>query len=166
VRHVLRTDPAGALPFTDSHPYPPAVSFDGGELDCGNGLLLLIRKHIDPLDAGQLLEILSMESSVEEDLPAWCRLTGNQLVSMTRHGAQRSFLVSKGTFQAPTSGEPTGVGPLEAAPAVVIGKGGKRQAPITQPVVAPTVPAALPPPVPAPPLAPLAICSQPWTSEH
>jgi len=25
-------------------PHAPAVGFDGGELDCGNGLLLLIRK--------------------------------------------------------------------------------------------------------------------------
>ena len=57
------------------HPYEPTVSFDGGDLDCGNGLLLLIRKHIDPLTPGQLLEILSTESSVVEDLPAWCRLT-------------------------------------------------------------------------------------------
>ena len=35
----------------------PDVSFDGGDLDCGNGLLLLIRKHIDPLPRGGLLEI-------------------------------------------------------------------------------------------------------------
>ena len=38
--------------WTDRHPYPPAVSFDGGDLDCGSGLLLLIRKHIDPLESG------------------------------------------------------------------------------------------------------------------
>jgi hypothetical protein len=29
------------------HEHSPDVSFDGGDLDCGNGLLLLIRKHID-----------------------------------------------------------------------------------------------------------------------
>ena len=50
----------------------PDVSFDGGDLDCGNGLLLLIRKHIDPLPRGGLLEIRSTEISVDEDLPAWC----------------------------------------------------------------------------------------------
>lgn len=80
----------------DQHAHQPDVNFDGGDLDCGNGLLLLIRKHIDPLAPGQLLEILSTESSVQEDLPAWCRLTGNQLVSWTKKGTQRSFLVSKG----------------------------------------------------------------------
>ena len=37
------------------HPQAADVSFDGGDLDCGNGLLLLIRKHIDPLPRGGLL---------------------------------------------------------------------------------------------------------------
>ena len=80
----------------DAHDERPDVSFDGGDLDCGNGLLLLIRRHIDPMLPGQLLEIRSTEISVDEDLPAWCRLTGNELVSWTKHNKQRSFLVSKG----------------------------------------------------------------------
>jgi len=81
---------------TQQHTLPPDVSFDGGDLDCGNGLLLLIRKHIDPMARGQLLEIKSTEISVDEDLPAWCRLTGNELVSFIKDGKQRSFLVCKG----------------------------------------------------------------------
>src|SRR5690606_16050070 len=68
-------------------------------LDCGNGLLLLIRRHIDPLPRGGLLEIRSTEISVDEDLPAWCRMTGNELVSWTRDGRQRSFLVCKGKLE-------------------------------------------------------------------
>ncbi len=80
----------------EHHAESPDVSFDGGDLDCGNGLLLLIRKHIDPMARGALLEIRSTETSVDEDLPAWCRLTGNDLVSWTKHGRQRSFLVCKG----------------------------------------------------------------------
>jgi len=150
VRHVLKSS-AEAPGFTDRHPYPPAVAFDGGELDCGNGLLLLIRKHIDPLNSGQLLEILSMEASVEEDLPAWCRLTGNQLVNMTRDDeGQRSFLVSKGLFSPPA----VAAEPIAERP---VGRQGKRQAPITQPVVAPTIPGVLPQPVAAPALQPLSI---------
>jgi 5-methyltetrahydropteroyltriglutamate--homocysteine methyltransferase len=78
------------------HELSADVSFDGGDLDCGNGLLLLIRKHIDPLDRGGLLEIQSTEISVDEDLPAWCRMTGNELVSWTKQGRQRSFIVCKG----------------------------------------------------------------------
>lgn len=80
------------------HKYLADVTFDGGSLDCGNGLLLLIRKHIDPMMQGQLLEIRSTESSVEVDLPAWCRLTANTLVSWTKQGDIRSFLVAKGEF--------------------------------------------------------------------
>lgn len=92
------SDPGFDLPRL--HPLEPAVRFDGGDLDCGSGLLLQIRRHIDPLDSGQLLEIRSTEPSVAEDLPAWCRLTGNELVSTLHdpeHGSW-SFLISKNRF--------------------------------------------------------------------
>ena len=98
------------MDFVERHAWPPAVSFDGGTLDCGSGLLLLIRKHIDPLSAGQLLEIRSRESSVVEDLPAWCRMTRNDLVSCVHAGPEWSFLVSKGPFAgiAPATTSPSG----------------------------------------------------------
>jgi len=127
------------------HPYAPHVSFDGGDLDCGNGLLLLIRKHIDPLAPGQLLEVRSTESSVREDLPAWCRLTGNELVLQVQDGRQSSFLVSKGRFVP--SEEPA----VTSAPRL------KAPAPITQPIAAVRIPATLPHPAPAPPIRPLAV---------
>ncbi len=82
--------------WNERHSIAPDQRFDGGDLDCGNGLLLLIRKHLDPLRPGEHLEILSTETSVDEDLPAWCRLTHNELVSKVRIGAQRSFLLRKG----------------------------------------------------------------------
>src|SRR5438034_3055563 len=76
----------------------PDVSFDGGDLDCGSGLLLLIRKHIDPLARGQILEVRSTEVSVEQDLPSWCRLTGNELISWSRNAGTWSFLICKGSL--------------------------------------------------------------------
>src|SRR5436190_17028128 len=82
----------------ERHSLAPDVSFDGGDLDCGNGLLLLIRQHMDPLERGELLEFRSTEISVEEDFPAWCRMTGNELVSWTKRGRERSFLVCKGAL--------------------------------------------------------------------
>lgn len=94
------------MSWNERHPHQAQFSFDGGDLDCGNGLLLLIRRHLDPLRRGQLLEILSTESSVEEDLPAWARLTGNELVSRTRHGRQRSYLICKGPFLGEKVPEP------------------------------------------------------------
>ena len=125
----------------DRHPFEADVSFDGGDLDCGNGLLLLIRQHLDPLERGQLLEFRSTEISVDEDFPAWCRMTGNELVSFVKRGQERSFLVCKGALAERRAAS------ARARPA----------APITRPVVPVTIPARLPAPAPAPPIAPLAV---------
>jgi 5-methyltetrahydropteroyltriglutamate--homocysteine methyltransferase len=76
-----------------AHGFEADASFDGGDLDCGNGLLLLIRQHMDPLPRGGLLEFRSTDLSVEADFPAWCRMTGNELISWTKVGRDRSFLV-------------------------------------------------------------------------
>jgi 5-methyltetrahydropteroyltriglutamate--homocysteine methyltransferase len=127
----------------ERHPYSADVSFDGGDLDCGNGLLLLIRQHLDPLVPGQLLEFRSVEISVEEDFPAWCRLTGNELVSFTKTGRQRSFLVCKG----PLSGRPRAATPRPAPPASVLARTG----------VPVTIPTSLPVPAPAAAIRPLAV---------
>ena len=34
---------------------------DGGDLDCGSGLLLIIKKAMDPLLGGEILEVRSRE---------------------------------------------------------------------------------------------------------
>ena len=83
------------MTWLDRHADTPAAGFDGGDKDCGNGLLLLIRRHIDPLDPGALLEVKSTEPSVADDLPSWCRLTGNEMVSAVRKGGEQSFLIRK-----------------------------------------------------------------------
>ncbi len=125
----------------ERHVLEPDASFDGGDLDCGNGLLLLIRQHMDPLERGGLLEFRSTEISVEADFPAWCRMTGNELVSWTKHGKERSFLVCKGALadrrdrQAPARGH-AALG-LEVVPV--------------------TIPSTLPPPAPAPRIPALAV---------
>jgi 5-methyltetrahydropteroyltriglutamate--homocysteine methyltransferase len=107
-----------AVSFSDSKTVTPHALLDGGNLDCGSGLLLLIRKQIDPLERGQILEIHSTEPSVEEDLPAWCRMTGNDLVAASRHGRQLTFQVSKGPrllFFDRLEGRPAGNRPSVAA---------------------------------------------------
>jgi 5-methyltetrahydropteroyltriglutamate--homocysteine methyltransferase len=124
-----------------NHPYRADVSFDGGDLDCGNGLLLMIRKHIDPLDRGGLLEILSTDTSVKEDLPAWCRLTKNELVSMVENGRQRSYLVCKGDMAERK----------QAAP------GKAALTPEFQAMRAVVIPDKLPQPAPAPDIPPFSV---------
>jgi 5-methyltetrahydropteroyltriglutamate--homocysteine methyltransferase len=131
-----------------SHSHQSDVSFDGGDLDCGNGLLLMIRKHIDPLPRGGLLEIRSSEISVEEDLPAWCRLTGNELISWTKQDRQRSFLVAKGKFSERIS-LPFAEGLTNTAAAVTT-------ALVNAPVNI-VIPVELPAPIAAPPISPLSV---------
>ncbi len=128
----------------ESHRHAPEAVLDGGDLDCGGGLLLLLRAQIDVLEPGALLEIRSTETSVDEDLPAWCRLTGNELVSWTRRGRERSFLVSRGPFR----GSPAAAG---VAPARAAGR------PAGPTIRVPTFAASLPPPAPAPPIPPLSV---------
>ncbi len=74
---------------------PDAVC-DGGDLDCGSGLLLIIRRAMQPLANGGVLEVRSRESSVAVDLPAWCRLVGHALVADTPgDGGSTSYFVKK-----------------------------------------------------------------------
>lgn len=121
-----------------AHSETPDVSFDGGDLDCGNGLLLLIRKHIDPLPRGGLLEIRSTEISVDEDLPSWCRLTANELVSWTKEGKQRSFLVCKGRLSERGQAEAEGPAmPVTATATSEAAATSRRAQPIPAPVVPP-----------------------------
>ena len=122
------------------HEYEPHVSFDGGDLDCGGGLLLLIRRHIDPLEPGGILEILSTDSTVEVELPAWCRLTKNEMLSWTKVGRQRSYLVSKGPFVRLDPARPTSVAAVGSHPRVPV-----------------SIPKSLPPPSPSPAIAPLSV---------
>jgi len=82
--------PSGPLPRAD------AVC-DGGDLDCGSGLLLIIRRAMDPLAAGGVLEVRSREGSVREDLPAWCRMTDHALLATAPgEGTSTSYFVRKG----------------------------------------------------------------------
>jgi len=91
----------------------PDASFDGAALDCGNGLLILIRKHLGPLNPGQVLEILSTDSTVEEDLPSWSRLTGNEILSKTKTLNQRSYLVRKAARLADSNPTAESFRPIE-----------------------------------------------------
>jgi 5-methyltetrahydropteroyltriglutamate--homocysteine methyltransferase len=145
---------------SETHPYPAKASFDGGTLDCGSGLLLLIRQHIDPLAEGELLEIRSAESSVCEDLPAWCRMTGNALVSEVHGPGRHSFLVAKGRFE-PVRPSTTGLRPYAqdertVSPATESARPERsREAAESRGEIG--SPAPLPSPAPAPAVRPLSV---------
>lgn len=73
-----------------------SATVDGGDLDCGSGLLLMIRSAFDPVAPGGLIEIRSRESSVAEDLPAWCRMVGHELTGQCEApGGYTEYFVRK-----------------------------------------------------------------------
>jgi TusA-related sulfurtransferase/uncharacterized OsmC-like protein len=76
----------------------PAAMCDGGDLDCGSGLLLIIRNAMDPLRSGEVLEVRSRDVSVKEDLPAWCRMVEHEMLATQpgESGSTSYFIRKKG----------------------------------------------------------------------
>jgi len=71
----------------------PARVFDGGDLDCGSGLALLIRENMLAVPMGEVLEMVSREPTVADDLPPWCRLSGHRFLgSLPGPSGARYFL--------------------------------------------------------------------------
>jgi TusA-related sulfurtransferase len=78
--------------FDPSSAQPDHV-LDGGDLDCGSGLVLLLREHMLRVPVGGLLEMKSREPTVADDLPPWCRLVGHTyLGSALGEGEVRYFM--------------------------------------------------------------------------
>lgn len=68
---------------------------DGGDQGCGGGLLLLILQAMKRLSSGNVLEIRSTDPGVREDLPAWCRMTGNALLAEQEGEQHNRYFVRK-----------------------------------------------------------------------
>jgi tRNA 2-thiouridine synthesizing protein A len=62
---------------------PRHVAWDAGEMGCGE-LVLELRFRLQDMPAGSMLELTANDPGAPEDLPAWCRMTGHELVD-ARH---------------------------------------------------------------------------------
>jgi len=67
---------------TDAPNVPVALEYDGGDMDCGSGLLLAITSRMRRIDEGEVLLLHTREHSVLADLPAWARLAGHDLLGV------------------------------------------------------------------------------------
>ncbi len=50
---------------------------------------------IKELDPGQVLEVQADDDGIEKDMPAWCRLTGNEFIGLKRNGDEYRVLVRR-----------------------------------------------------------------------
>ncbi len=77
--------------------YTPDVIFDGGDLDCGSGLILLIRENMIKTPIDGILEMRSREPSVAGDLPPWCRMAGHEYLGQESAGGYTRYFIRRGS---------------------------------------------------------------------
>jgi tRNA 2-thiouridine synthesizing protein A len=75
---------------------PPRAdaTVDFGQAGCGD-LTPLIRGRLRELESGQVLEVISEEPAAHEGIPAWSRLTGNELIGTVREQSRSRFFIRK-----------------------------------------------------------------------
>jgi tRNA 2-thiouridine synthesizing protein A len=54
--------------------------WDAGDTGCGT-LVVELRRRMDELATGEAIEVIARDAGAPVDLPAWCRMTGNTMVS-------------------------------------------------------------------------------------
>ena len=57
--------------------------------------ILKLAEAMKELKGGQLLKVLADDPGAEEDIPVWCRRTGNQMISITEEGGTITAFVRK-----------------------------------------------------------------------
>jgi TusA-related sulfurtransferase len=78
----------------------PTDIVEAGGLEVGPSVLLQIRNALNRMPAGEVLEIRTRDSSLKDDLGAWCRLTQNEFVATTDAGDHTKIFVRKGAGAA------------------------------------------------------------------
>ena len=62
----------------EQDPLAAAEEWDAGRMACGE-LVLALRKRLRRMPT-QTLKVIALDPGAPADLPAWCRLTGNELL--------------------------------------------------------------------------------------
>ena len=57
----------------------PDIAWDAGDIGCGE-LALELRHRIHALEPGRVLALRATDPGAAQDIPAWCRLSGNTLL--------------------------------------------------------------------------------------
>lgn len=80
--------------MADDKALTPDLTVDMGQAGCGD-LTPLIRGRMRELQSGQVLEVISEEPAAHEGIPAWSRLTGNELIGTVRESSRSRFFIRK-----------------------------------------------------------------------
>jgi tRNA 2-thiouridine synthesizing protein A len=81
--------------MTDLNSIQPSKTVDARAMACP-GPLLEAKKAIGSIAVGQTLEIMSGDHGSREDIPAWCKKTGNEYLGyVERDGYDSMYVVRK-----------------------------------------------------------------------
>ncbi len=79
---------------------PTADEFlDAGQTGCGD-LILLIFRQMKLMKQAQVLHVIGYDRGAAEDIPAWCRMTGNALLYQhvpSDYSQVSNFYIQKGS---------------------------------------------------------------------
>lgn len=70
----------------------PDVTWDAGDMGCGELIVKLKFRLRDELGSGEILKLTASDPGAPEDIPAWCRLTNNPLL---HHDHPEYFIQAK-----------------------------------------------------------------------
>ena len=72
----------------------PDVVLDCVGLACPMPIFKTSNK-IKELRSGQVIEIQSDDDGIEKDMPAWCKMTGNEYLGLTKENGEYRVFVKK-----------------------------------------------------------------------
>jgi tRNA 2-thiouridine synthesizing protein A len=78
-----------ALPCVPQHDQ----DWDAGDLGCGE-LVIHLRFRLKAMQPGEVIRVHATDSGAPEDLPAWCRMTGETLLH--HDPVQHLFYIRRG----------------------------------------------------------------------
>lgn len=93
-------------PEPDQQPHErPDQTLDVSGLQCP-GPIVQVKKGVEKLEPGQVLEVTSTDPGFAADVPAWCDRTGNTLISVTPDGGKYTARIRKGAPAGAPAAEP------------------------------------------------------------
>lgn len=93
---------------SSNRPKPPRIrQIDACGLQCP-GPIMKLKQAMDKLTAGECIEVVATDAGFPGDARAWCRSTGNKLVSHYDENGYHTVVFEKGTDEKPTSADRRG----------------------------------------------------------
>lgn len=71
------------------------AEWDAGDLGCGE-LVIGLRFRLKALPPGQVIRLHATDTGAIQDLPAWCRMTGDTL--LLHDPARHFYFIARGTY--------------------------------------------------------------------